>query len=325
MTTTAELNQKKESTQKKSKEAFWTCKHFFHNLLTNVVVTLTLLGLIIFLLPHFNSKIERFIFPSVAQIEILKKEMVVLAVKLDELGRQTQSQKEQLSEVGNLKSQVATFGETLNTYSKSLVELTERFEKFKHSTPQGQMNYLKDGLAQLQKRIDKGEAFSDILHGLISKVGSDKLAIDTIHQLTPYASAPTKTSSALAQELQSICDHLKVKKEESKSETDENKGIWGRFLSKVYRLVHIKKAGDEEKRQDVSREDLDNIATKAEDVIKKLNQQDLPHAIESARILAGQYKGIFSAWLQEAETRKSLEEAFLLFKNKIEPLLNRSA
>ncbi|MBY0461716.1 MAG: hypothetical protein K2Q34_00845 [Alphaproteobacteria bacterium] len=325
MTTTAELTEKKEGIHKKPKESFWTCRHFFHNLLTNVLVTVVLLGLIVSLLPHFSSRVEKFIFPSVGQIEMLKKEITVLTIKIDELGRQTQSQKEQLSEVGNLKSQIATFGETLNTYSKSLVELTERFEKFKHSTPQGQMNFLKDGLNQLQQRIDKGETFSDILHGLISKVGSDKLAIDTIHQLTAYANAPTKTSSVLAQELQTICDHLKVRKEENKPETVENKGIWDRFLSKIYGLVHIKRAGEEEKRQEVSKQDLDNIFAKAEEIIKKLNQQDLPHAIESARILAGQYKGLFSSWLQEAETRKSLEEAFSLFKKKIEPLINRSA
>ena len=325
MTTAAELTQKKEEAPKKSKESFWRYKHFFHNLIINVLVTLTLLGVIIAWLPHFGPKIERFIFPSVKQIEILQKEITVLTVKLDELGRQTQSQKEQLSEVGNLKLQVATFGETLNANSKSLAELTERFEKFKHSTPQGQMNFLKEGLNQLQQRIDKGEAFSDVLHGLISKVGSDKLAIDTIHQLTVYANAPTKTPSILAADLQSICDQLKVRKEENKPIASENKGIWDRFVSKAYDLVRIKKIGEEEKRQEVSQQDLDVIFTKTSEIIKNLNQQDLPHALELARILAGQHKGLFSSWLQEAETRNSLEDAFTLFKKKIEPLINRSA
>ena len=325
MTAAAELTEKKEGAPKKSKESFWHYKHFFHNLITNVLVTIILLGVITSWLPHFGPEIERFVFPSVKQIEMLQKEITVLTVKIDELGRQTQTQKEQLSEVGNLKSQVTTFGETLNTYSKSLVELTERFEKFKHETPQGQMNFLKEGLSQLQQRVDKGEPFSDILHGLISKVGSDKFAIDTIHQLTVYANAPTKTSAVLAQELQSIYDHLRVKKEENKSAVPENQGMWSRFISKVYDLVHVKKIGEEEKKHEVSQQDLDNISAKVEGIIKKLNQQDLQHAIESARVLASQYKGLFSSWLQEAETRKSLEEAFSLFKNKTEPLINRSA
>lgn len=324
MTTTADLTRKKEEVSKKSKESFWHYKHFFHNLITNALVTIVFLCTLIVCLLHFGSEIEKFIFPSVKKIEMLEKEMAVLTLKIDELGRQVQSQKDQLSEVGNLKSQVATFGEMLNTYSKSLVELIERFEKFKHSTPEGEMNFLKEGFGQLQQRIDKGEPFSDILHGLISKVGSDKMAIETIHQLTVYAGTPTKTSSALAQELKSIFDHLKVRKEESQSETVGDKGVWDRFLSKVHNLVNIKRVG-EEKRQEVSRQDLDNISAKVEEIIKKLNQQDLPHAIESARILAGQYRGLFSSWLQDAETRKSLEEAFSLFKNKIEPLIKRSA
>ncbi|NBT85436.1 MAG: hypothetical protein EBT45_02890 [Alphaproteobacteria bacterium] len=324
MTTTADLTQKKEEVSKKSKESFWHYKHFFHNLITNALVTIFLLCTLIACLPHFGSEIEKFIFPSVKKIEMIQKEMTVLTVKIDELGRQVQSQKDQLSEVGNLKSQVATFGEMLNTYSKSLVELTERFEKFRHSTPEGEMNFLEEGFDQLQQRIDKGEPFSDILHGLISKVGSDKMAIETIHQLTVYAGTPTKTSSVLAQELQSIFDRLKVRKEESQSETVADRGLWDRFISKVYGLVHIKRV-EEEKRQEVSRQDLDNISAKVEEIIKKLNQQDLPHAIESARVLAGQYNGLFSSWLQDAETRKGLEKAFSLFKNKIEPLIKRSA
>ena len=324
MTTTADLTQKKEEVSKKSKESFWHYKHFFHNLITNALVTIFLLCTLIACLPHFGSEIEKFIFPSVKKIEMIQKEMTVLTVKIDELGRQVQSQKDQLSEVGNLKSQVATFGEMLNTYSKSFVELTERFEKFRHSTPEGEMNFLEEGFDQLQQRIDKGEPFSDILHGLISKVGSDKMAIETIHQLTVYAGTPTKTSSVLAQELQSIFDRLKVRKEESQSETVADRGLWDRFISKVYGLVHIKRV-EEEKRQEVSRQDLDNISAKVEEIIKKLNQQDLPHAIESARVLAGQYNGLFSSWLQDAETRKGLEKAFSLFKNKIEPLIKRSA
>lgn len=325
MTTAAELNEKKEGTAKKSKDVFWRYKHFFHHLVTNVLVTIVLLGVLISWLPHFSPEIEKFVFPSVKQIEALKKEITVLIVKVEELGKQVQSQKEQLSDVGNLKSQVATFGETLNSYSKSLTELTERFDKFKHSTPQGQLNFLKEGIKELQQRVDKGEAFSDVLHTLISKVGSDKLAIDTIHQLTVYGNSPTKTPSMLAEELQSICDHLKVSKEEHKPVAVENKGMWDRFVSKIYDLVHIKKLGEEEKRQEVSQQDLDDITSKSGEIIKALKKQDLPKAIEAVRILAGQYKGLFSSWLQEAEKRKSLEEAFTVFKNKIEPLINRSA
>lgn len=326
MTTTAELNEKKDDVSKKSKESFWKHKHFFHHLVTNVLVTVAVVGLLVSWLSHINPEIERFVFPSVKQIETLKKEITVLSVKLEELGRQTQSHKEQLAEVGNLKSQVASFNEILNTYSKSLAELTERFEKFKHSTPQGQLNFLKEGVKELQQRVDKGEAFSDILHTLISKVGSDKLAIDAIHQLTVYANSPTKTPTMLADELQSICENLKAsKKDEPKPATVENKGLWNRFIAKIYDLVHIKKIGEEGRHQELTQQDLDDIMTKSGEIMKSLKKQDLSKAVESVRVLAGNYKGIFSSWLQEAEKRKSLEEVFALFKNKVEPLINRSA
>jgi hypothetical protein len=325
MTTTAELSEKNQEAQKKSRESFWKRKHFFFNLILNFFVTFVLLAVILAWLPYFGPRIETVLFPSVKRIDLLQKEMTVLVAKLDELSHQVQSHKEQLSDLTNIKSQVVVFGETLNTYSNSLNDLTDRFEKFKHNTPQGQINFLKDGLSQLQQRIDKGEAFSDILHGLISKVGSDKLAIDTIHQLTVYANAPTKTASVLAADLQTVCDHLKVVKEESKSVTSENKGLWSRFVSKFYDLIHIRKLGDEEKKPEVTQLDLDNISSTVKEIIMNLSQQNLSRALESGRVLAGRYKGIFSLWLQDLETRKSLEDAFSLFKNKVEPLISRSA
>jgi len=308
--------------KEKRKTSFFRDAHFLSHLITSAAVTLVLLGLVILGLPHFPGA-ERLISPSVIKIEAFQKEIGVLKSQTQALDLQLKNHTEKLSEVESLKSQTQTIKEALNSFSKSLSELESKFEKFRQLTPEGQLNFLQEGLSQIQQRIDKGEAFSEVLHALIAKVKSDKDLMDVVHKLTVYANDPTKTLFVLAQELGGIQGQLLAQNRAPDQVTSEEKNWWTRLKIKMKNLVSIHKVGGDEKTLDVGQES--EVLEKIDQALSRLREQDLNGALDLIRTQAAQHKGIFSSWLQDAERRKSLEDAFSLFKKQLAPLLTRSS
>jgi hypothetical protein len=301
------------SLHSESKKFFWQHKHFFHHVFINFVMILVVLGIIFAWLPLIGPQIEKYLFPSSRLIE-------GLTLKVDELQRNLVQVQGQLSELPPLKQQVNTLSEAVNGISTNINEINEKIARIKQASTQPHL--LQEPWEIIQSRFQKGEAFSNVLHTLIPKVGADKQLLETLHQLTVPANTTSKPSAVLMQELQILHDELK-KSKETGSPIVMGETWLQRLLNKIYALVHIRKM-NEEVEVKYGQDDLQSLLDSLAAAIKQLNSQQLSGALEIIRPLEGKCKSLLSGWLQEAEKRKNLEDAFNLFKVRFEAFVSRS-
>ncbi len=309
------------SKHENNKNFFWQHKHFFHHVVVNLVIMLVVLGLVFAWLPFFGPQLEKYLFPSSRQIEVLQQDHVVLSSKVEELQRNLAEVKGHLSELPPLKQQVNTLSETVNGISTTINEINEKIARIKQASTQPHL--LNEPWEIIQSRFQKGEAFADVLHTLIPKVGADKQLIYTLHQLTVPANIATKPVTVLMSELQIIYDELKKNKETGNSIVI-GETWWQRLVNKIYALVHIRKMNEAVTEVKYGQDDLHPLLASLENAIKQLNAGQLTGVLEIIRPLESKYKSLLSGWFQEAEKRKSLEDAFNLFKVRFEAFISRS-
>ena len=304
-----------------NKKFFWQHKHFLHHVFINLMMILIVLGVVFAWLPFFGPQIEKYLFPSSRQIEVLQKDYGSLTSKVEELQRNLTQAQGQLSELVLLKKQVSTLSETVNGISTHINEINEKIARIKQASTQPHL--LQEPWEMILSRFQKGEAFSDVLHTLLPKLGADKHLIEALHQLTVPANTTSKPITILAQELQTICDELK-KSKETGAPVVLGDTWWQRLVNKIYALIHIRKMNEESAEVKYGQDDLLSLLGSLENTIKQLNAGQLAAAIDIIRPVESKYKSLLSGWLQEAEKRRNLEDAFNLFKVRFEAFINRS-